>query len=103
MNQLQPRYQLFPVSPALHECERLAVPVYLEAPKLNRVTLTLPVLNHAVQVLFLVSGKSKQTVVQTIIEAGNPQQYPAGLVHPQQGDSIWFIDHDAASLLTRHP
>ena len=94
---------LFPASAALRERERLAVPVYLEAPNLNRVTLTLPVLNHAVQVLFLVSGKSKKTVVQTIVEHGNPQQYPAGLVHPQQGDSIWFIDYDAASLLTHHP
>jgi len=93
---------LFPTSPALRERERLVVPVYLEAPKLNRVTLTLPILNHAAQILFLVSGRSKKSVVEEVVERGNSRQYPAGLVHPQQGNSIWFIDHDAADLLMSH-
>jgi len=93
---------LFPGSASLHERTRLAVPVYLEPPKPNRVTLTLPVLNHAAEVLFLASGRAKTGVVHAIIENGNPMRYPAGLVQPVRGSLTWFIDRQAAGLLTDH-
>ncbi len=89
---------LFPGSPVLREKKRLAVPVYREAPKHNRVTLTLPVLNHAAHILFLASGRSKAAVVHEIVEDGNPKQYPAGLVQPSSGVT-WMIDREAAGLL----
>jgi 6-phosphogluconolactonase len=93
---------LFPGSASLHERTRLALPVYLEPPKPNRVTLTLPVLNHAVEVLFLATGRAKAGVVHAIIENGNPLCYPAGLVQPVRGSVTWFIDSQAAGLLTDH-
>ncbi len=93
---------LFPGSASLHERTRLALPVYLEPPKLNRVTLTLPVLNHAAEVLFLASGRAKAGVVHAIVENGNPMRYPAGLVQPARGSVAWFIDRQAAGLLTEH-
>jgi len=93
---------LFPGSASLHERTRLALPVYLEPPKLNRVTLTLPVLNHAAEVLFLASGRAKAGVVHAIIKNGNPMRYPAGLVQPVRGSITWFIDRQAAGLLTDH-
>ena len=93
---------LFPASGAAKERVRVVAPVYLEPPKLNRVTLTLPTLNNAVQILFLVSGKSKQNVIKEIVEQGNPHHYPAGLVQPRQGYSMWFLDNDAANLLTQN-
>ncbi|HUI68111.1 MAG TPA: 6-phosphogluconolactonase [Nitrospirota bacterium] len=92
---------LFPGSPALDERMRPAVPVYLQEPKINRVTLTLPVLNHAAQILFLASGRAKAGVVHEIMEDGNPKQYPAGLVRPLQGSIVWMIDHEASSALTK--
>ncbi len=91
---------LFPGGTAAHERTRLSVPVYLHSPNVNRVTLTLPVLNHAAEVLFLLSGRSKAPVVHEIVDEGNPKQYPAGLVRPVSGTVAWMIDHDAASLLT---
>jgi 6-phosphogluconolactonase len=90
---------LFPGSAALRERTRLAVPVYLNAPQLNRVTLTLPVLNHAAHVLVLASGEAKADVVRVIVEEGNAKQYPAGLVRPVSGTLEWFLDRDAASLV----
>ncbi len=93
---------LFPGSASLHERTRLALPVYLETPKPNRVTLTLPVLNHAAEVLFLATGRAKAGVVHAIVENGNPMRYPAGLVQPVRGNITWFIDRQAADLLTGH-
>jgi len=90
---------LFPGAAALRERTRLAVPVYLDAPQLNRVTLTLPVLNHAAHVLVLASGEAKADVVRVIFEEGNAKQYPAGLVRPVSGTLEWFLDRDAASLV----
>ena len=92
---------LFPGSPALDERMRPAVPIYLEEPKINRVTLTLPVLNHAAQVLFLASGRAKAGTVHEIVEDGNPKQYPAGLVQPLQSSAMWLIDREASSALAK--
>jgi 6-phosphogluconolactonase len=91
---------LFPGSPALRETTRLAAPVHLELPKPGRVTLTLPVLNHAVRTLFLAAGHAKAGVVHAILVNGNPLHYPAGLVQPVRGGVIWFVDKQAAGLLT---
>lgn len=87
---------LFPGSPALEERERISLPVYLERPQYDRVTLTLPVLNHALQVIFLATGRAKSEVVSAILEENNPQRFPAGLVRPQNGAISWFLDREAA-------
>jgi 6-phosphogluconolactonase len=91
---------LFPGGSTLRAGTRLAVPVHFDAPKHSRVTLTLPVLNNAEQVLFLASGRLKAKVVHEILEEGNPYQYPAGMVQPVRGRVIWMVDRDAARLLT---
>lgn len=90
---------LLPGSAAVRETKRLAVPVYAAPPKLNRVTLTLPVLNHGACVLFLAAGRSKAAVVHEIIEDGNPKCYPAGLVRSEHG-VVWMLDREAAGALT---
>jgi 6-phosphogluconolactonase len=93
---------LFPGSPELDEKMWPVVPVYLQEPKINRVTLTLPVLNHAAQVLFLVSGRAKGDIVQDILEGGDTQYYPAGQVRPSNGVLTWFIEKQAAEKLKNH-
>jgi 6-phosphogluconolactonase len=92
---------LFPGSPLLTERDRLAAPVYLGDQKQDRVTLTLPVFDHAKRVLFLASGMAKQNVIRSILAEGNPEGLPAGLVQPLTGDSIWYLDQDAASRLPK--
>ncbi len=91
---------LFPETEALNEEKRFAVPVYRKKPEINRVTLTLPVLNNASQVLFLVSGQAKAKVLAAILGGGGTKDhYPAGLVSPARGKITWLIDQEAASLL----
>jgi 6-phosphogluconolactonase len=91
---------LFPDSKSLEETIRLTVPVYMKRPKRDRVTLTLPVLNNAVQILFLVSGRSKAKIIHKILgKKGKKERYPAGLITPSHGNIIWLIDQEAAANL----
>lgn len=88
---------LFPGSEALKEKKRLAVAVPGAEP--GRVTMSLPAINHAAHVVFLVTGGRKAPVVRHILEEGNERGYPAGLVKPQKGKLIWLLDGEAASEL----
>lgn len=89
---------LFPGSEAIGEKYRLAAPVHDVEP--GRVTLTLPAINHAARVAFLVTGRQKAPVARHIIEEGNQRGYPAGLVQPVKGELIWVLDAEAAAQLT---
>lgn len=92
---------LFPGTAALQEKTRLAVANWVEKLKTNRLTLTLPVLNAARTVAFLVSGTDKAAVLRSVIEENVPgEQYPAKLVQPKDGKLIWFLDRAAASTLS---
>ena len=63
-------------------------------PSLARLTLTLPVLDCARDVLFLVSGENKREAVHTILEdPANAKDYPAAKVQPQ--DRLWWMLDDA--------
>ena len=77
---------LFPGSALLQERTRAVVPVYREKPEINRVSLTLPVLNRAANILFLVSGNDKADIVYEVLTNENRKQYPAGRVQPTDGE-----------------
>jgi 6-phosphogluconolactonase len=85
---------LFPGDPALTEKEHLSayVPEPGLPPDLPRVTMTLPVINQAEKVIFLVSGEEKREIVRTILEDPSKAQerYPAARVRPR-GKLFWFI------------
>jgi 6-phosphogluconolactonase len=92
---------LFPGTGALHEKSRLVVANWVEKLKASRFTLTLPVLNSAACVVFLVSGTDKASALHAVLEGDAPgEQYPAKLVRPTNGKLIWLIDRAAASQLT---
>ncbi len=92
---------LFPGTAALQEKSRLVVANWVEKMKTYRISLTLPVLNAASCVTFLVSGTDKSTALHAVLEEDVPgEQYPAKLVKPNNGKLIWLIDRAAASQLT---
>jgi 6-phosphogluconolactonase len=91
---------LFPGSPLLEEAERLVAPataVFQDRPA-QRITLTLPAINAARQVLFLVSGGAKAQVVQAVLE-GPAGPLPAQWIQPTAGGLTWLLDAAAASVL----
>lgn len=91
---------LFPGSAALAEHTAWVVPNF--APKLNsfRLTLTLPVINAAAHVIFLVAGEDKAETLRDVLE-GSEQRFPAQLIKPAHGRLSWFLDRGAAQLLKR--
>ena len=92
---------LFPGTAALQEKSRLVVANWVEKLKTSRLSLTLPVLNAAAGVAFLVSGTDKASVLKCVLEGDAPgEQYPAKLVRPRDGKLIWLVDRAAASELS---
>ncbi|HEY4675536.1 MAG TPA: 6-phosphogluconolactonase [Candidatus Angelobacter sp.] len=89
---------LFPGSKALTETSRRVAANWVEKFQAFRITLTLPVLNHAAEVVFLVSGAGKAQILHEILRPG-AQKYPAQSVQPENGRLLWLVDKDAASLL----
>ena len=91
---------LFPGSSALQETERLAVAVeaHYQGRPSQRVTLTLPAINAARQAIFLVSGSSKASIVQAVLE-GAAGESPASRVRPTMGPPTWLLDAAAAAHL----
>lgn len=90
---------LFPHSPALREVTRLAVAAYVEAVKGYRITLTLPVLNSAASVLFLVSGGDKAERLRGALGGKPSHAAPASMVRPERGTLQWIVDRAAATGL----
>ena len=91
---------LFPGSPVLKEIFRPVVAVHAAAAAIPyRLTFTLPVLNAAALVMFLVSGREKAKTVKTVL--GDGALLPAGLVRPTAGRLVWMLDQAAAELLKR--
>jgi 6-phosphogluconolactonase len=92
---------LFPGTAGLQEKSRLVIANWVEKLKTHRLTFTLPVLNAARSVAFLVSGTDKAPVLKAVLEEDVVrEQYPAKLVQPTDGKLIWFLDRAAASGLS---
>ena len=74
------------------------MPNWVEKFQTFRITLTLPVLNHAAEVVFLVSGASKAQILSEVLGPG-ARKFPAQNVQPENGRLLWLVDQDAGSLL----
>jgi 6-phosphogluconolactonase len=92
---------LFPGDAALGERERWAVGVETPgmAPLVPRVTLTLPVLNAARKVAFLISGADKADAVARAFADAPGVDAPASLVRPEHGTLTVVLDRPAAARL----
>jgi len=89
---------LFPGHPFAETGDAWVIGVKGGNPDLARLTLTFPVLDSAVELFFLVSGKEKAAVIKTIFEdpsAGLPVQN----IRPLNRNLTWLLDCAAASLL----
>lgn len=91
---------LFPGSPAITITDRRVAAVTVPADPPRRLTVTLPVINHAAAVFFLVAGKGKAGAVhRALVEPGDPVACPAAGVRPAAGEVIWWVDEAAATFL----
>ncbi len=92
---------LFPGSPAVGERQRYVVANPVDSPvakgKTTRITLTVPALNAARHVRFLVAGADKAKVLKDVLE-GPRGRYPSQLV--DGSDVRWYVDAAAAKELS---
>ena len=93
---------LFPNQRTLEEHERAVVGVDEAGmpPFVPRVTLTLPAINAAREVVFLVAGDDKAEAVARAFADPDPSA-PASLVAPSPGSLTWLLDPAAAAKLER--
>jgi len=88
---------LFPDAHDVPDSEAWVVARYHVASSIWRVTLTPVVINAAAEVLFLVSGEGKATIVHRVLEGPRrPQELPAQLIAPADGRILWLLDAAAA-------
>ena len=91
---------LFPETSALDVTDRWVVVNPVLKLETSRLTLTIPVINAAKSVTFLVVGEDKAKALKEILEGdADPRAYPAKFVRPEGGDLTWMVDRAAARLL----
>ncbi|MFN8382279.1 MAG: 6-phosphogluconolactonase [Anaerolineales bacterium] len=91
---------LFPNSPVDVTTSTLAVTANYQDRPANRVTLTQLVINDAREIWFMVAGKNKAETLLNVLDGEyKPKQYPAQRIKPVDGNLVWMIDAEAASLL----
>lgn len=80
---------LFPGTAALQETQRRVVENYV--PKLGvwRITFTFPFINAARKIVFLVNGRAKQPLVETVLRGGT--DYPSERIAPIDGELVWLL------------
>ena len=88
---------IFPGDPTAVDTDAWVAAVRGGNPLVDRLTLTLQVLNRSKKAVFLVSGRNKSDVARRLI-VGDASNLPAGLIRPA-GDLIWLLDAEGAALL----
>jgi 6-phosphogluconolactonase len=91
---------LFPGQPTLEERERRAIPAEAKLePFVERVTLTVPVLCSAPEVLFLVTGEGKADAVERAFGRPPSPEAPSSLIRSAAGRTRVIADAAAAAAL----
>lgn len=91
---------LFPFTSALDETSRLILANYIEKLDVYRFTLTVPAVNQAREVIFLISGASKAPVLREVLEGDcQPQRLPSQFIQPVNGRLLFIVDREAAGKL----
>lgn len=87
---------LFPRTEALQVCDRLITVGNKDSQP--RITFTIPLINYARCILFLVAGENKRTALSQIFAPeGSNIDYPARFIQPSAGKLVWLLDHSAGA------
>jgi 6-phosphogluconolactonase len=92
---------LFPGTRVLRQTSRWVSTPLVTKLNMRRMTLTLPVLDAASRVIFLVVGPEKAQILHAVLEEKADPPYPAQLVQPRnRGQKLFLVDKAAAAMLT---
>jgi 6-phosphogluconolactonase len=91
---------LFPHAPGLSERNRRAIPAAAQLePYVDRVTMTIPVLESAPLVVWLAVGAAKAAAVARAFAGAPDPATPASLIRSKAGETLTILDREAATLL----
>jgi 6-phosphogluconolactonase len=91
---------LFPGTRVTRETSRWVSTPMVAKLNARRMTLTLPVLDAALRVVFLVVGADKAEMLRAVLEGKADPPYPAQQVQPRDyGLKLFVVDRAAAALL----
>jgi len=82
----------------LNEHEYLVTTTIPKTAKHQRITFTLPVINNAKNIIFLVTGENKANIIKNILQEEN-SNLPACLIRPANGSISFLLDKKAGTLL----
>jgi len=80
---------LFPETAALDETIRRVMANFVPKFSTWRLTFTLPLINAARHILFLVGASKNPALIERVLQGDS--QYPAARVNPSAGDVTWMI------------
>jgi 6-phosphogluconolactonase len=90
---------LFPNAPTLHARQRVLPAAPGLEPFVDRVTLTIPVLTSAREIVFAVSGAEKADAARRAFASKPSPKTPASLVRARNGRTTAILDRAAAAEL----
>lgn len=91
---------LFPGTAALNERGTVTANE-IQGVGTHRITLTIPAINRAAHIVFLVAGSSKASVLKEVLEGQDrPARLPSQSIQPVEGKLLFLVDRAAASQLT---
>jgi len=90
---------LFPNAPTLRQRKKVLPAEPGLEPFVDRVTLSLPVLRGAGEILFLLAGEAKADAAARAFAAEPSPDTPASLVRSQDGRTVAILDRAAAAKL----
>ncbi len=85
---------LFPESSLLKVRKKLTGVAESPENGIKRITITLPVINNAGKVIFIVTGAKKRKIVRTLCSYENHSNilYPASMVKTKDNNVEWYVD-----------
>ena len=93
---------LFPGTKALNETQRIVTSNWVGKLCADRVTLTAPAANNAANVIFMITGADKACALKSVLEGPHePDQLPAQMIQPTNGNVSWLVDEAAGSMLSK--
>ena len=92
---------LFAGSSLLREETKIVASENIKKLDSTRVTFTSPLIRNAANIIFIVTGANKAAALKAVLEgAPEPVLFPASLARHAEGRVRWFVDKEAASMLS---
>jgi 6-phosphogluconolactonase len=93
---------LFPHTAGIHELGRIVYANHVPQKDTWRITLTWPVINEALDVVFLIGGDAKAVPLERVLYGKHDTEVtPAQLIQPKNGSLTFLLDRKAAANLPK--